>query len=99
MNKILIVEDEPAMLRGLRDNLEIEGYDVDACDNGSDGLNKILENNYCLVILDVMLPQMSGFDVCRNVRKRGNRVPIILLTAKGEEIDKVLKEDWWNKTS
>ena len=90
MLKILVVEDEAAMLRGLRDNLEIEGYNVDTADNGNDGLNKILENEYNLVLLDVMLPQMSGFDVCRTARKRGKKVPIILLTAKGEEIDKVL---------
>jgi DNA-binding response OmpR family regulator len=89
MYKILVVEDEQAMLLGLRDNLEIEGYEVDTADNGADGLNKILENEYNLVILDVMLPQMSGFDVCRTVRKRGKKVPIVLLTAKGEEIDKV----------
>lgn len=90
MLRILVVEDETAMLRGLCDNLEIEGYNVDTAENGSDGLNKILETDYDLVILDVMLPQMSGFDVCRTVRKRGKKVPIILLTAKGEEIDKVL---------
>ncbi|HEY9125330.1 MAG TPA: response regulator transcription factor [Bacteroidales bacterium] len=89
MHKILVVEDEQAMLLGLRDNLEIEGYEVDTANNGADGLNKILENEYNLIILDVMLPQMSGFDVCRTVRKRGKKVPIILLTAKGEEIDKV----------
>ena len=89
MYKILVVEDEQAMLIGLRDNLEIEGYEVDTADNGADGLKKILENEYSLVILDVMLPQMSGFDVCRTVRKREKKVPIVLLTAKGEEIDKV----------
>lgn len=89
MYKILVVEDEQAMLLGLRDNLEIEGYEVDTADNGADGLKKILENEYNLVILDVMLPQMSGFDVCRTVRKREKKVPIVLLTAKGEEIDKV----------
>jgi DNA-binding response OmpR family regulator len=90
MLQILVVEDELAMLNGLRDNLEIEGYAVDTADNGGDGLNKILEKDYDLVILDVMLPQMSGFDVCKTARKRGKKVPIILLTAKGEEIDKVL---------
>ncbi len=75
---------------GLTDNLEFEGYEVDSAEDGQEGLDKILNNNYSLVILDVMMPKMSGFDVCRNVRKKGINTPIILLTAKGEEIDKVL---------
>jgi DNA-binding response OmpR family regulator len=90
MTKILIVEDEPNMRLGLKDNLEFEGYEVDFAEDGETGLKDILDGNYNLVLLDVMLPRMSGFDVCRNVRKKGNNVPIILLTAKGEEIDKVL---------
>lgn len=90
MTKILIVEDEPTMRMGLADNLEFEGYEIDFADNGESGLNKILEGNFDLVLLDVMLPKLSGFDVCKNVRKNGNKTPIILLTAKGEEIDKVL---------
>ena len=90
MAKILIVEDEPSMRLGLKDNLEFEGYDVEIATNGEEGLKKILENDYNLVLLDVMLPQMSGFDVCKTVRKKGITTPIILLTAKGEEIDKVL---------
>ncbi|GMU96691.1 MULTISPECIES: response regulator transcription factor [Ignavibacterium] len=90
MTKILIVEDEPNMRLGLKDNLEFEGFDVEIAEDGKDGLTKILENNYDLVIMDVMMPNMSGFDVCRNVRKSGVTTPIILLTAKGEEIDKVL---------
>ncbi len=90
MNKILIVEDEPNMRLGLKDNLEFEGYQVDFAEDGEIGLKNILEGDYSLVLLDVMLPKMSGFDVCKTVRKKGNTVPIILLTAKGEEIDKVL---------
>ena len=90
MYKILIVEDEPNMRMGIKDNLEFEGYQVDVADNGTDGLDKIRTNKYNLVLLDVMLPQMSGFDVCKTVRQEGNKVPIILLTAKGEEIDKIL---------
>jgi len=90
MAKILIVEDEPNMRLGLKDNLEFESYDVDIATNGEEGLKKILENDYNLVLLDVMLPQMSGFDVCKTARKKGVATPIILLTAKGEEIDKVL---------
>ena len=90
MVKILIVEDEPNMRLGLKDNLEFESYDVDIAINGEEGLKKILENDYNLVLLDVMLPQVSGFDICKSVRKKGITTPIILLTAKGEEIDKVL---------
>ncbi len=90
MNKILIVEDEPDMRTGLKDNLEFEGYEVNFAEDGESGLKNILEGDYNLVLLDVMLPKMSGFDVCKTVRKKGNNVPIILLTAKGEEIDKVL---------
>lgn len=90
MTKILIVEDEISMLQGLKDNLEIEGYAVDAVSNGKEGLEKIRSNPYHLILLDVMLPGISGFDICRTVRKENIRTPIILLTAKGEEIDKVL---------
>jgi DNA-binding response OmpR family regulator len=90
MVKILIVEDETAMRQGLKDNLEIEGYEIDEAGDGKLGLEKILNNKYNLVILDVMMPAMSGFDVCKKVRASGNLTPIILLTAKGEEIDKVL---------
>lgn len=87
---ILIVEDEPAMLSGLKDNLEFEGYQVDTAIEGDSGLNKILNNHYNLVLLDVMLPNLSGFDICKKVRQEGIKTPIILLTAKGEEMDKVL---------
>lgn len=88
--RILIVEDEPSMGQGLKDNLEFEGYQVDIAEDGASGLGLILNAPYDLVIMDVMMPQMSGFDVCRQVRSRGIDVPIILLTAKGEEIDKVV---------
>ncbi len=90
MSKILIVEDEPNMRMGLKDNLEFEGYEVDSAEDGETGFNKIIDNNYNLVLLDVMLPKMSGFDVCKKIRQKGLKTPIILLTAKGEEIDKVL---------
>lgn len=90
MQRILIIEDEPSMRMGLEDNLDYEGYQVESVGDGKEGLQKITQAHYDLVLLDVMLPGMSGFDVCRQLRKSGNRVPIILLTAKGEEIDKVL---------
>ncbi|MGD1892339.1 MAG: response regulator transcription factor [Cyclobacteriaceae bacterium] len=89
MKKILIVEDEPSMRMGLSDNLEFEGYEVDSVGDGKAGMEKILSDSFDLVVLDVMLPTMTGFEVCKSVRKKGNNTPIILLTAKGEEIDKV----------
>jgi DNA-binding response OmpR family regulator len=88
--KILIVEDEPNMSRGLKDNLEFEGYEIDIADDGTAGLKLILANAYDLVVMDVMMPEMSGLDVCKKAREAGVQVPIILLTAKSEEIDKVL---------
>lgn len=90
MINVLIVEDELPMLNGLKDNLEFEGYAVDTAGNGKDGLEKILANKYHLVLLDVMMPGMSGFDVCKAARAKGIMTPVIMLTAKAEEIDKVL---------
>ena len=90
MKKILIVEDEESMRLGLVDNLKFEGYEVDIAKDGKIGLEKIKKNVYDLILLDVMLPIISGFDVCRTIRREGNNTPVILLTAKGEEIDKVL---------
>jgi len=90
MAHVLIVEDEPAMQAGLRDNLEVEGYDVDVAGDGHTGLKKMTEQEHDLVILDVMLPRMSGFDVLKAARMKGVKSPVIMLTAKGEEIDKVL---------
>ncbi|MFY0627483.1 MAG: response regulator transcription factor [Reichenbachiella sp.] len=89
-NKILLVDDEANMLIGLKDNLEFEGYEVDVAVNGQEGHDAIMQGNYDLVLLDVMMPIMSGFDVCKKVRAAGVQTPIILLTAKGQEIDKVL---------
>jgi DNA-binding response OmpR family regulator len=90
MTKILLVEDEPKMQQVVKDNLELEGYEVDVSGDGKEGLQKLLDNSYSLVLLDVMLPNMSGFDVCRKAREKGISTPVIFLTAKGEEIDKVL---------
>jgi DNA-binding response OmpR family regulator len=90
MKKILIVEDELNMVKGLRDNLEFEGFEVDTALEGTSGLDKILHCRYDLILLDIMLPEISGFDICKSARKEGVNTPIILLTAKGEEIDKVL---------
>jgi len=90
MKKILIVEDELNMVNGLKDNLEFEGYEVDTAMEGNSGLQKILQSRYDLILLDIMLPEVSGFDICKAARREGVNTPIILLTAKGEEIDKVL---------
>ena len=90
MKKILIVEDELNMVQGLKDNLEFEGYEVDTAMEGNTGQQKVLQGKYDLVLLDVMLPEVSGFDICKAARKAGVNTPIILLTARGEEIDKVL---------
>ena len=90
MKKILIVEDELNMVNGLKDNLEFEGYEADTAPDGNSGLQKILQNRYDLILLDIMLPEISGFDICKAARREGVSTPIIFLTAKGEEIDKVL---------
>jgi len=89
MKKILIVEDEPGMQMGLKDNLEFEGYQVSTADDGEEGLQLLVQDTYDLLVLDVMLPKMSGFELCRTIRKKGLNLPVILLTAKSEEIDKV----------
>lgn len=90
MPKILVIEDEPEMQRGLRDNLEFEGYEAEIAGDGTTGLRLLLENSYDLVILDVMLPGMSGFDVLKKARERGVGTPVIMLTARGEEVDRVV---------
>jgi DNA-binding response OmpR family regulator len=89
MAKILVIEDEYQMAHALKDNFELEGYEVVIANDGESGLNHILSATFDLVILDVMLPKISGFDVCRTARQKGVETPIIMLTAKGEESDKV----------
>ena len=86
--KILIVEDEADMLKGLRDNFEYEGYQVVAVKDGEEGLRRASSDKPDLVILDVMLPKMSGLEMCKRLRAR-SRVPILMLTARGQEVDKV----------
>jgi len=89
MPKILIVEDEFQMAQALKDNFEIEGYDIVVSHDGESGLSQILEGAYDLIILDVMLPKISGFEVCKIARQKGIETPVIMLTARGEENDKV----------
>ena len=90
MARILVIEDEPEMQRGLRDNLEFEGFEVVVIGDGKKGLQTISDKKFDLILLDVMLPGMSGFDICKKARGEGISTPIIMLTAKGEEVDKVL---------
>ena len=88
--KILVVEDEPAMMAGLRDNFEFEGYEVITARDGIEGLQRALEESPDLVVLDVMMPRMSGLEVCRQLRAKRASIPIIMLTARGQEVDKVV---------
>ena len=88
--RILIVEDEPAMVAGLRDNFEYEGYEVISANDGVEGLEKAINDQPDLVVLDVMMPRMSGLDVCKQLKSKRPSVPIIMLTARGQEIDKVV---------
>jgi len=90
MNKVLIVEDEPDMILGLKDNFEFEGYEVLTATDGQAGLEKARKERPDLVILDVMMPRMSGLEVCKALRSEGFDRPIIMLTARGQEIDKVV---------
>jgi DNA-binding response OmpR family regulator len=90
MKRILVIEDEPQMLLGLRDNLELEGYEVQTAADGDEGLARAGSFSPDLVILDVMLPKKNGFDVCRELRARSNTLPIVMLTARSAETDKVL---------
>jgi DNA-binding response OmpR family regulator len=90
MAKILIVEDEPNMVAGLRDNFEFEGYQVITASDGVSGLEKALHESPDLVLLDVMMPRMSGLDVCKQLKLKRPSVPVIMLTARGQEVDKVV---------
>ena len=93
MTRVLVVEDDPAILRGLKDNLLAESYEVLTAPDGEAGYCLICEQKPDLVILDLMLPRMSGYEVCRRLREEGNTTPILMLTARGEETDRVLGFD------
>jgi len=90
MKTVLIVEDNPTMLRGLEDNFEIKGYQVKTARDGEQGLKAALNENPDLIILDIMLPKINGYEICDQVRKKNLDMPIIMLTAKGQESDIVL---------
>src|SRR5256886_2526594 len=89
MMRILVVEDNPDLAYGLRNNLEIEGYQVEVADDGTKGLARARDGRPDLIILDLMLPGMDGFRVLRALREAGRTMPVLILTARGEESDKV----------
>jgi two-component system alkaline phosphatase synthesis response regulator PhoP len=88
--RILLVEDEPGLVLTLTDRLTREGYDVETVSDGSTALSRALAGGFDLVLLDVMLPGMSGFDVCQALRRGGVDTPVIMLTARGQLIDRVV---------
>jgi DNA-binding response OmpR family regulator len=87
---ILVVEDEPTLALGLEDDLKLEGYEVEVVRDGDTASRRARERGFDLIILDVMLPRKDGFEVCRELRRTGFRMPVILLTAKTQESDKIL---------
>ena len=88
--RILIVEDEEALVMTLRDRLLSEGYEVDAASDGDAAIEKATSSTFDLILLDVALPRKSGFDVCRDLRQRGLETPILMLTARGQVVDRVV---------
>jgi DNA-binding response OmpR family regulator len=90
MEHILVIEDEESILMALVDDLRLEGYEVSSAKDGLEGLSAAKERRYNLIILDIMLPSMDGFEVCKQLRQAGVTTPVLILTAKTQEIDKVL---------
>jgi len=88
--RILLVEDEEGLVITLTDRLRSEGFDVVAASDGASGFQKACDERFDLIVLDVMLPKKNGYDVCRDLRQKGVSTPVLMLTAKGETIDKVL---------
>jgi two-component system alkaline phosphatase synthesis response regulator PhoP len=90
---ILVIEDDPSILLGLKKNLEFEGYTVLVAEDGEQGLEMAFDAKPDLILLDIMLPQVNGFEICRSVRKHEPAVPILMLSAKDQEIDKIMGLD------
>jgi two-component system alkaline phosphatase synthesis response regulator PhoP len=90
MKRVLVIEDDVDLLTGLKDNLEVEGYEVVTAADGEEGLAKAIRSNPSAIILDLMLPGLNGFDICRSLNERGVAVPILMLTARSDDTDKVL---------
>src|SRR4051812_17873632 len=91
--KILIIEDDPHILLGLEEVLKSDGFDVAACDRGDQALEAVAKHKPALILLDVMLPGASGYDICKRLRAKKASTLILMLTAKGQEIDKVVGLD------
>ena len=90
MTRILVVEDEPTIAIGLQDDLEAEGYEAEVASDGDSAARKAASGDFDLILMDVMLPGKDGFTICRELRAAGSRTPIVLLTARGQEQDKIL---------
>ncbi len=86
---ILVIEDEPNLREGLRHNLELDGYDVDVAATGTEGMSKALQNGHALILLDLMLPEVDGLDILRKLRETGHRTPVIIISAKGMDEEKI----------
>ena len=89
MKTILVVEDDASILRGLHDNLKFEGYKILSAREGYEGLRLALEESPDMLILDIMLPGLNGYDICRKLKEKKPEIPIIMLTARGKEVDKI----------
>ena len=87
--RILVIEDEPSLSMAIRDELEFEGFEASIVEDGTAGFDRILAEAPDLVVLDIMLPGKNGFEICREVRGRGMNIPIIMLTARAQEVDRV----------
>jgi two-component system alkaline phosphatase synthesis response regulator PhoP len=90
VTRILIAEDEPAIALGLEDDLKLEGYEVEVAGNGFDAARRATESEFDLIVLDIMLPGKDGFEVCRELRRNGRSTPVLMLTAKAQEAEKVM---------
>jgi Response regulators consisting of a CheY-like receiver domain and a winged-helix DNA-binding domain len=88
-NRVLVVDDEKLIVKGIRFSLEQDGMEVDCAYDGEEGLQLAKTNEYCIILLDLMLPKLDGFQVCQQIREFSS-VPIVMLTAKGEDMDKIL---------
>jgi DNA-binding response OmpR family regulator len=93
MSRILVIEDDPAISRGLADNLRFESHDVLTAADGEEGYRLVRECVPDLIVLDLMLPRLSGYEVCRRIRTEGSTVPILMLTARSDEADRILGLD------
>lgn len=90
VTRILIAEDEPGIALGLEDDLKLEGYEVEVSCDGNDALRRAKEEEFDLLVLDIMLPGRDGFEICRDLRRSGSRMPVLMLTAKAREAEKVM---------